>query len=328
MRKATGLRAVLLLLSSLAGMGTALADCTNGAGAAVGSASFGTQSSFTINGTSQLVTANTGYSCSGNVLSLLSTNTIRLTLSSSTNASGSTPRLYAPANGSTPAAYVPYTLCIDSGCATTLPVGNSYTNSQTSLLGLLGLFTGTNGTLPLYLKTSLANVPAGTYTDTLNLSWASHVCFIGLLGLCIYTDQTATTTIPVTLVVTNYCYLDSAPNVSFGSNPFPSSFTTPVTSNSLSVRCTQSAAYTIKMASSNPLSGQYRQMSSLINGTTYYLQYQLLKADSTVWTPTNDLAATGNGNSQAVSYTAQVNTSQANVPAGNYSDTVTVTVTY
>lgn len=71
------------------------------------------------------------------------------------------------------------------------------------------------------------------------------------------------------------------------------------------------------MASSNPLSGQYRQMSSLINGTTYYLQYQLLKADSTVWTPTNDLAATGNGNSQAVSYTAQVNTSQANVPAGS-----------
>ncbi|MEG3133384.1 spore coat protein U domain-containing protein [Rouxiella sp. T17] len=323
-----GRRAAIMLLLSLAGMGTALADCTNGTGAATGSASFGTQSSFTVNGTQQLVTANTGYRCTGGALALLATNTIRVTLSSSTNGTGTTPRLFAAANGAIPAGYVPYTLCIDSGCANTVPIGGSYTYTQTSLLGLLGLFTGTNGTLPLYVKTTLANVPAGTYNDTLNLSWASHVCFIGILGLCSYTDQTATTTIPVTLVVTNFCYLDSAPNVSFGSNPFPSNFTTPVTSNSLSVRCTQSAAYTIKMTSSNPLVGNYRQMSSLINGTTYYLQYQILKADATVWSPTNDQGATGNGNSQAVGYTAQVNTTQANVPAGTYSDTVTVTVTY
>ena len=329
MNVARRLRVIMLLLLTLSGMGQAFADCTNGVGAATGSASFGTLSSFTLAGTAQLVTATTNYKCTSSaILTLLATNTIMVTASSTTNALGTTPRLYAPANGSIPASYVPYTLCIDAGCSTPLNVGASYTWTQTSLLGLLGLFGGPNGSMPLYLKTSLVNVPAGTYSDTVNLRWASHVCFLGIAGLCAYTDQTATTTLVVTLTVTNFCYLDSAPNVSFGSQPFPANFTSPVTSNSLSVRCSPSAAYTVKLVSSNPSSGQYRQMSALVNGSTYYLQYQLLKADATVWTASNDLAATGNGNSQAVNYRAQVNTSQANVPAGNYSDTVTVTVSY
>ena len=76
------------------------------------------------------------------------------------------------------------------------------------------------------------------------------------------------------------------------------------------------------------MSGDFRQKASTGEGTTRYLLYQFSQPDGTTWTTGNDLSETGTGDSQTVNYTATVDTAQTNKPAGSYTDTVTVTVTY
>ena len=311
---------ILMICALFSSVQAAQAACSSSSGAGT----FASNNSFTVGTTAEQVTATSGFTCSGSALSLLSTNTVTATIASTANATGTSARLY----NATSKQYLPYIICQDSGCATPVNVGTSTTWSSTTLLGLLGLFNASDGSLPLYLKTSTgSNLQAGTYTDTININWAYHICFVGVLGICSYTDGTATSAITVTLIVTNFCYIDSAPNVNFGSAAFPGGFSS-VTSNSLSVRCTLGATYSVNLNSSNPSSGQYRQMSATINSVVNYLQYQLFKSDATVWTTATNASATGTGLSQSIPYTATVNASQANVPAGSYSDTVLVTVTY
>lgn len=315
MKRIIALLAVLLLGWS----GAVLADCT----ASSSNTNLGTVSSFTLASTAQTVETGTGFTCSGSLLSLLSTNTVTTTLGSSANASATTPRLYNSASGS----YIPYTVCGDSACSTTASVGSSKTWSSTTLLGLLGLFNASDGSLPLYIRnTAGVNVPAGTYTDTLTLNWSYSICFVGVLGLCVYTTGTATSYIYLTLVVTNDCAIDSAPDVDFGSASLPSSFSS--IASTLGIRCTLNAAYTVNLTSSNASSGNWRQMSASTSAGTSLLQYQLYQPDGTVWTASNDLSETGTGATQSINYTAQVNPDQTNQPAGSYSDTVTVTVSY
>lgn len=309
-------RILISLVVLLAGWSSSLwAACT----ASSSSTDFGSLSSFTLASTAQVVETGTGFTCSGSALSLLSTNTVTGTMTRSANASGTTPQFYNSSTGS----YVPYSICGDSGCSTVYSIGSSKTWSSTSLLGLLGLFNASDGTLPLYLKTTTGtNVPAGTYTDTLTITWNYSICFVGVLGICSYTTGTVTSTIQLQFAVTNDCAIDSAPDVDFGSASLPASFGT--ISSTLGIRCTLNAAYSVNLASSNATSGDWRQM---INGTSL-LQYQLYQPDGSAWTASNDLSETGTGATQSINYTARVNPDQTNQPAGSYSDTVTVTVTY
>ncbi|QGX92321.1 spore coat protein U [Tatumella sp. TA1] len=298
---------------------SALAACS----ASSSSTSFGSLSSFSLASSSQIVESGTGFTCSGSVLSLLGTNTVTATFSSSANGSGTTPRLYNSGTGG----YIPYTLCGDSACSSTYSIGGAKTWSSTSLLGLLGLFNSSDGTLPLYFKTtSGVNVPAGTYTDTLTLNWRYNICTLGLLGLCASDSGVATSTIMVTMIVTNDCAINSAPDINFGSAALPADFSH--VSASLAIRCTANASYKVNLTSSNTPSGDWRRMAATTSSGTAYLQYQLLQSNGVVWTDSNPLSVTGTGNAQTVSYTALVNPSQTNQPVGNYSDTVTVTVTY
>ncbi|WP_241609575.1 spore coat U domain-containing protein [Rosenbergiella australiborealis] len=314
------MRRFLVCLLLLVGINSSVfAGCT----ASSSTTSFGSLSSFTLASTAQLVESGSGFTCTGSALSILGTNTITATITSSTNASGSTPRLY---NSST-SSYVPYTLCSDSACSSTYSIGSSVTWTSTSLIGLLGLFNASDGTLPIYLKTSSGvNVPAGTYSDTLTLTWSYKICFIGVAGVCSYTTGTATSTIAVTLIVTNDCAIDSAPDVNFGSAALPADFNS--VASSLSVRCTKNASYNVKLTSSNATTGNWRQMVATTTSGTAYLQYQLQQSNGTVWTPSTSASYTGSGLDQSISYTALVNPSQNNQLAGSYSDTVTVTVTY
>lgn len=179
--------------------------------------------------------------------------------------------------------------------------------------------------------TTAANVPAGTYTDTITLNWTYHICFtLGILGICNFTDGTATTTVAVTLTVNNDCAIDAAPNVAFGSAALPSAFAT-ATGLNIQTRCTQGANYSVNLSSANSsTSDNWRQMAYTSTGTpatTSYLQYRILR-NGTPWTDTYTYANTGNGVAQAIPYTAQINPTQANKPAGNYQDTVTITLSY
>lgn len=309
----------LALLVILFSIQPVYAACTSSSS----SSSFGTISSFTLASSPPTLESGSGFVCSGSLLSLLSTNTVTAQIASTTNASGTTPRLYNAQSGS----YVPYTLCKDSGCSSTYNIGDSIGWSSTTLIGLLGLFNASDGSLPIYLRTaSGVNVPAGTYIDTITLNWTYHICFIGVAGLCIYTDGTGTSTINVTLIVSNDCYIDNAPNVNFGTAALPSEFQT--IRSALSVRCTRNATYSVNLASTNPIVNSWRQMQASVGGNNYQLQYQLYKPDGSLWNDNNNYTAIGNGASQSINYTATINPAQPNQPAGSYSEVVTVTVTY
>lgn len=166
-------------------------------------------------------------------------------------------------------------------------------------------------------------LPAGTYTDTIGLNWAWHLCAAGIGPVCVYDDGTASSSVNVTLTVLKDCFIDSAPDLSFGSAALVSAFT--AVNQNIGVRCTLNATYTIGFDNGNNFSGGWRRMLSGTNA----IQYNLYKpGDSTVWTTSNTQAGTGSGAAQNVPYRAIVNPAQGNVPAGTYSDTVRVILTY
>lgn len=306
----------LLLASHQAGA----VACTTKAAAA----SFGSKDSFSVSATPQIVETSTGFDCS-NLASILGTNTFTAVLSNSTNRNGAQPRLYNSATGT----YISYSACQDSGCGTPNIIGTTpgMTWTVTSLLGLLGLF-NSDGTLPIYIRTNNVNVPAGTYVDTLTLQWDYSICTgLGIGSICIGRETYSTTTsIDITLVVTNSCLIDTAPNISFGAAALPASFGT--INSSLGVRCTLSAPFQVNLSSSNPIVNNWRQMSNTANSPVTYLQYQLYKSDNSVWTNTENISLTGTGLAQNISYSAKINAAQSPVMSGSYSDTVTVTLSY
>ncbi|MEQ9888211.1 Csu type fimbrial protein [Pectobacterium zantedeschiae] len=275
-----------------------------------------------VNGTPQIVASGSGFRCTGSVLSLASTNTITATIQSDSNPSGTTMRM----RRGTSTDYVPYSLCMDSGCSTLYNINSTYTWSRTTFLDILGLFNSTDGTMPIYIRTSIGNnVSAGTYTDTVTIKWDYRLCTLGVFGLCSYDEGSTTSTLNITMTITNDCQITSAPNISFGTAAFPADFAA-VNSN-LGVRCTLLGAYTVKLVSTHPDDANWRRMTATVGGTPNYLQYQLYRAENTAWTETNDYSGTGTGITQSIPYTARINASQANKPEGAYKDTVTINVT-
>lgn len=317
------IRAGVALILLMAFMPSGWAVCT----APPTTGSLGTQNSFDVSSTPLTTSVSSGLKCTGGLLNIGGTNIITATIGATLHPDGSQPRLYSAATGQ----YLPYSLCQDGGCSTLYNQGSVITWSSTTALGLLGLFTGPSSTLPIFIRPQMnTNLAAGTYTDTIPIAWTWNICSVAIGTLLCLADTGSIPTgsyINLSLIVTNFCYIDSAPNVAFGTAALPSGLTT-VVSNTLSVRCTLNASYSVNLTSSVASSGQYRQMASTVNGTTSYIQYQLFKGNGTVWTAATDSNATGAGTSQSFPYTASVNLSQNNQPAGAYSDTVTVTVAY
>lgn len=313
----------LLLLAGL--MPSGWAGCT----APPTNATLGTQNSFDVSSIPLTTSVSSGLNCTGGVLSIGGNNYITATIGATSHPNGSQPRLYSAATGQ----YLPYSLCQDGGCGTLYTQGSVITWNSTTSLGLLGLFTGPSSTLPIFIRPQMnTNLAAGTYTDTIPIAWTWRICTVAIGELLCLADSggiPSGSAINLSLVVTSFCYIDSAPNVGFGTAALPSGLTT-VVSNTISVRCTLNANYSVNLTSSVASSGQYRQMAYTAPGTgaTSYIQYQLFKGDGTVWTAATNSNATGAGTSQSFPYTASVNLSQNNQPAGAYSDTVTVTVAY
>ncbi|MBA0185597.1 spore coat protein U domain-containing protein [Pectobacterium versatile] len=275
-----------------------------------------------VNGTPQIVTSGSGFRCTGSLLSLASTNTIQITILDDSNPSGTAMRM----RRGTSTDYVPYSLCIDSGCGTLYEIGSTYTWSRTTFLGILGLFNSADGSIPIYIRTSIGNnVSAGTYTDTVTIKWDYRLCSLGALGICVYEEGSTTSTLNITMNITNDCQITSAPNVSFGIAAFPADFA--AVNSSLGVRCTLLGAYTVKLVSTHPDDANWRRMTATVGGTPYYLQYQLYRTGNIAWTETNDYSGTGTGITQSIPYTARINASQASKPEGAYKDTVTINVT-
>ncbi|WXL27868.1 spore coat U domain-containing protein [Ectopseudomonas mendocina] len=282
--------------------------------------SFGALSSFALATNTETVTAETGFKCSSGVLSLLGENKITSTISTSSNSLGTTPRLYNTATNT----YLPYSICRDSGCGSSYGTGDTVSWSKSSVVGILNLFTGSDGSLPLYLRiTPGLALPAGTYTDTIVLTWNWKICSAGVGSVCIYNTGQATSVVTVTLNVLNDCFIDKAPDVSFGSAAIVSAF--PEVNQSIDVRCTLNSTYQLGFDNGNNFSEGWRRM---VNGPNT-IQYNIYKETGTaVWTTSNTTTSTGSGATQSIPYRVAVNPIQPNVPAGTYIDSVRVILTY
>lgn len=296
---------------------------------------FGTVSSFIVNTTASTTQTSVNVNCgNGSVLSLLSADFIRLQLISATSTRSTRGTLKTASTGTDS---IPLQLCREAACTTELTVGGpatTYTSAQ--LLNLIGLLGGLNFTFPLYLRTVPGEVvAAGNYTVVLNVQVNYNVCTgIGLLGACLLGNQqngSGIVTINVNMTITNDCTTITAPNISFGSAPLVGSFNS--VAQSINVICTKGSTYTVGLSNGSNAVGAQRYMRSGSN----QLAYDIYKrATTTRWGPTGSERVTStaantvssDGLTRTYNYAARILTSQNTPPAGNYSDSVVVDLSF
>lgn len=310
------MKAALALIALAAGLSDVRADCVP----AETGGSLGTVSSFRVRqgpviGTS----ANFTLTCGGIVLSALGTPTLRTKIVSGTTN-------LTLKNG---VHQIPYQLT-DMG-------GASYTQGlliiNASGLAVLGLLSNNAATLPVRITTAAgANVPAGTYTDTITVNWEyANICegLLGLGNLCLGVPRNGNVNRPLTvqLVVTNDCAI-TAPDIHFGSAPLPGAFSS-VTQN-LTLTCTRGLLYTVGItAGGRPSAGRRRMLSAEGN----LLAYDVFKPGGGVWGTDAANRVPGVGvadgiTAQTLPYTATIYPDQPAVPPGLYQDSVQVEVQF
>ncbi|MEH3047328.1 spore coat protein U domain-containing protein [Sphingomonas adhaesiva] len=295
------------------------AGCTVSSGAAT----LASSTSYDVRaGTVPVVAGSAGLNCSGAAISLLGGSYARATVTS--------------ANGyvlkTTGGAGVAYAVSADAAGQQTFTQGGTVDYASGTLLSLLGIGGGTAFNTSLYARLiAQPNLPAGTYRDTLTIAWDYSICNgVQVALVCVdYERNKVTTTVAVTLVVTNDCRI-AAPALSFGSVALVRQFQ-PV-AQSVLVDCTLGTTY--KVAFTAGRSGNARPWRTMTDGAGHVLQYNLYRADGvTIWDETNPLpaAAAGTGAvtpAQAQAYVAKVNPAQATPVAGAYADQLTVVVTF
>ena len=145
---------------------------------------------------------------------------------------------------------------------------------------------------------------------------------------------TATTTFQVTATVVNSCKINSAGNLGFG-NYDPTNATNVTGNSTISVNCTKGDVYTIALDyGANGGSAANRIMASGANNLNYnlYTDVGLTKVWNNSCGVGNNCdggtgAGPGGGNAQTYTVYGQIVAGQ-NVPAGSYTDTITLTVTF
>ncbi|MBV4523256.1 spore coat U domain-containing protein [Pseudomonas sp. SWRI74] len=319
-----GTRLVLWLAMMLPGAAQALCSVVGTTPVA-----FGSISSIAVRTSSQASsTLNGGLSCTGSLLSLLTSNDhfYATVTSSKTGLVGPTGDV------------IGYTLYANNSTSYPITRGVQFDFARNGIIDALGLLGSVvPKTVPLYLRTTLgSNVAAGVYSETLSIFWSWDYCSgIGIGSICVGRDiSSGTTTLTVTLTVANDCTI-TAPNIAFGSAPVVSAFA-PVTGQTVNLACTKGSAYTVGLGDGqNAVSvGGRRRMVSGGN----YLAYDIFKsAGTTRWgsvgsarrASTDAEVNPGNGlgtGSQVFNYNARVYTDQATPPAGTYLDSVVLDV--
>lgn len=299
---------------------------------AMANAAFGSLSSFAVNSTEQQTSANLVVSCD-TVLNLLTSDTVSMNVLSATATSGTRATMKRTDNTTVTDA-IPVRVCGTSTCSnsTETPVGQSYSWSGSTLLGLLS---SKSYTLPIYFRTvSGQSVSAGPYQVTITLNISYSVCPTGVLGICLGTPQAGTTavTTQLNMTVTNDCITITAPDVNFGSAPLVSSF--PTVSQSIAITCTKGSTYTVGINNgANAGSGTVRNMVSGSNS----MSYDLYKGSSSNrWGPTGTdrwassaaSSVSSDGTVNTYNYTAKILSGQNTPPAGSYTDTLVVDIAF
>ncbi len=286
-------------------------------------ASYGPISSTLVRTAAQSTSSsNAGLTCTAGGISLLGEAYFKATITSSNSG------MVGPTGD-----VIAYTIYASNSIAKPITRGQAFDFSSNGLLG-----TTAPSMIPLYFTTAANNVAAGVYTETLNVRWDWSYCTgLGVLGICLGYDTGSNkiSTLTVSMTVANDCTI-SAPSISFGSAPVVSAFST--VSQTVSVNCTKGSAYTVGLGDgTHPVSvGGRRQMMSGGN----YLAYDIFQsAGTTRWgsvgaarrasTTAEVNPGTGLGSgSQIFNYNARIYTDQATPPAGNYSDSVVLDVSF
>lgn len=311
------IRAVLTLVLLLGWVGAAHAACQTGAATLSG----GSATSYDVRDARVAIFSGTaGFSCNGSILSVLSANTVR---ASATSLRGF--RLTGPGG-----AGVRYRLSADRDGSFPLSGGATVDYFDPALLRLLGLLSYDNLTPPLYAAlTEAPNLPPGVYTDTVTISWTWQVCRgIGVGGLCILSESgTGTSVVTVTLTVTKDCRV-SAPDLTFGTAPLAASFV--AVRQSVAVDCSLGTSFAVSFTAGS--GGASRPWRAMTGPRGARLEYNIYRPDGTVWDEASPLSGgAGTGAlipGQLQTYTARINPAQADPPAGTYTDTVSVIVTF
>ncbi|THB84693.1 spore coat U domain-containing protein [Pantoea allii] len=325
MMKTVILAGLLLLLPSLG-----YAACTLPAS----TASFGSVTTFVANTTVSSVTTNANVNCgSGSAVSLLGNNQITFQLTSATNISGT--RGVLKRSGDTGSDNVPVRLCTDSACASELTIGGTpFVYNSQSLINLAGLLGSLNFAIPVYLRTVPGQVvAAGTYTVTLNMAVTYRICTsINVVNFCL-NEQNGSGVIPIniTVILTNDCTTITAPNISFGSAPLVGSFS--AVSQTINVLCSKGSTYTVGLSNGSYPVGSVRNMASGANRLSYEI-YQGATSNrwgptgTERWSSTTSTAVSTDGLTRGFNYTVRILTTQNTPPAGNYSDSVVVDLSF
>nr|WP_318381290.1 spore coat U domain-containing protein [uncultured Enterobacter sp.] len=321
------LRAGLLLLLLLGVTPLAWSACTISTTAGT----FGTVTSFAVNGTVQSTTGTLIVQCD-RVLGLLTNDSVTMRVTGASATLVNRAALKRTDNTAI-ADVIPIQVCGASACASSSEVTintGSYTWNATALLGLLGQ---ARYAIPIYLRTVPGqSVSAGTYQVTVNLSVDYNICSVGALGLC-GTPQAGTllTSLVVNMNITNDCTAITAPNVNFGSAPVVQNFN--AVTQSVAVTCTKGSVYTLGISNGSYANGSVRNMA---NGSNR-LSYEIYKGSTANrwgvsgaerWTSTDSSQVSTDGVLRTYNYTARVLTTQTTPPAGNYSDTLVVDIAF
>lgn len=286
-------------------------------------ASYGPISSTLVRTAAQSTSSsNAGLTCTAGGISLLGEAYFKATITSSNSG------MVGPTGD-----VIAYTIYASNSIAKPITRDQAFDFSSNGLLG-----TTAPSMIPLYFTTAANNVAAGVYTETLNVRWDWSYCTgLGVLGICLGYDTGSNkiSTLTVSMTVANDCTI-SAPSISFGSAPVVSAFST--VSQTVSVNCTKGSAYTVGLGDgTHPVSvGGRRQMMSGGN----YLAYDIFQsAGTTRWgsvgaarrasTTAEVNPGTGLGSgSQIFNYNARIYTDQATPPAGTYTDSVVLDVSF
>lgn len=268
------------------------------------------------------VIAPAGFTCNGSLITLLGGNVARATI---TSANGFK---MAGSSGDR----IPYVVSADANGSFPFTQGGTIDFFNPSLLSLLTILNGGDLNPKLYATVNgSANVPAGTYTDTLTVQWSWYVCHgVGIGDVCVLGETgTGTSTIQVSMTVSKDCRI-TAPPVVFGTAALTSQFGE--VNQSVLVDCTKGTTFNVGFSSGG--AGNARPWRTMSDGAGHVLQYNIYKSDgTTIWDETNPQASStpGTGTTtpiQPFAYRARVNASQATPVAGSYTDTVSVVVTF
>jgi spore coat protein U-like protein len=319
----TLIRLLFVLLTACGLAGAANAVCTTSSP----TLTFAAGSTYDVKSSSvSNISGSAGLACTGSFLNILGTGYANATMTSLNN--------FVLSDGKGNA--IPFQVAADQNFTFAYTQGKTINYYNTTLLSLLNILNPNTFVPPLYAKlTAAPNIPAGTYTDVLTVQWSWKVCNgVNAAGLlCVgYEQNSGTATILVKLVVSADCRI-SAPNVSFGSASLASQFQ-PV-SQAVLVDCSMGSTYKVSFSSGG--NGSARPWRTMSDGNNHTLQYNIYLPDgTTIWDDTNPQASTVNNGkgtgsttpSQMQSYIAKINTTQTTPPAGTYTDTVNVVISF